>query len=76
MKRTWGTCSREGVIRLNTHLVKAPPEALDYVIAHEVCHLREMNHGRAFYELQDGLYPDWKTQRQHLRDHGHQYTQE
>jgi predicted metal-dependent hydrolase len=76
MKRTWGTCSRQGVIRLNTHLVKAPPEALDYVIAHELCHIEEMNHGPAFYELQKTLYPGWQEQRRHLRDLGHRYTQE
>ena len=76
MKRTWGTCSREGVVRLNTHLVKAPPACLDYVIAHELCHLREMNHGPAFYRLQQRLFPDWRTLRAHLREHGHRYTQE
>ena len=76
MRRTWGTCSRTGVIRLNTHLVKAPPASLDYVIAHELCHVREMNHGPAFYALQEQLYPDWRDEREHLRLFGARYTQE
>lgn len=76
MKRTWGTCSNQGVIRLNTHLVKAPPHLLDYVISHELCHLQEMNHGPAFYALQAALWPSWREDRQALREQGHRYTQE
>jgi predicted metal-dependent hydrolase len=76
MRATWGTCSQGGVIRLNTHLVKAPPASLDYVIAHELCHVQEMNHGPAFYALQDRLYPGWRDEREHLRIFGARYTQE
>jgi predicted metal-dependent hydrolase len=76
MKRTWGTCNRQGVIRLNTHLVKAPPLTADYVIAHELCHLKEMNHSASFYELLGSIYPDWKAHKKHLKDYGHRYTQE
>lgn len=76
MKRTWGTCNRQGTVRLNTHLIKAPPECLDYVITHELCHIQEMNHGPRFYALQEQLYPAWKPVRQHLRNFGHRYTQE
>lgn len=76
MRRTWGTCSRNGVIRLNTHLVKAPLACLDYVIAHELCHLQVMNHGPEFYALQERLWPDWRSTRAWLREHGHRYTQE
>lgn len=76
MTRTWGSCRRDGVIRLNTHLVKAPIPCLDYVIAHELCHLRVMNHGPDFYALQDRLWPDWRDARAHLRNHGHRYTQQ
>lgn len=76
MKKTWGTCSKSGVIRLNTHLVKAPPDSLDYVIAHELCHVEEMNHGPGFYALQETLYPEWRQAREHLRRFGPCYTQE
>lgn len=70
MKRTWGNCSSKGVIKLNTHLVKAPLQLIDSVIAHELCHLREMNHGKAFYALLQGLNPDWREDRRRLRTEG------
>lgn len=73
MKRTWGNCTAMGLITLNPHLVKAPPECIDYVIAHEICHLREHNHGKAFYALQAQLFPTWRESRAHLRDKGHIY---
>lgn len=76
MTRTWGTCRSNGVIRLNTHLVKAPVDCIDYVISHELCHLEEMNHGPRFYELQERLWPQWRSYRRHLRDHGGRYTRE
>jgi predicted metal-dependent hydrolase len=76
MRRTWGTCSREGVIRLNTHLIKAPEDCLDYVVAHELCHLEVMNHGPDFYALQERIWPDWRATRAWLRERGHCYTQE
>ena len=67
MKRTTGSCSRSGLITMNPHMVKAPPFLVDYVIAHEVCHLQEHNHGPGFYRLMDGLYPQWKEARAELR---------
>jgi len=76
MKRTWGSCSSKGVITLNPQLVKAPPECIDYVIAHEVCHLKEHNHGKVFYALQEQLYPPWREAKDHLRTRGHIYLHE
>jgi predicted metal-dependent hydrolase len=73
MKRTWGSCSSSGVITLNPHLVKAPPDCIDYVVAHEICHLREHNHSRAFYDLQDQLYPQWRAAKTRLKTQGHRY---
>jgi predicted metal-dependent hydrolase len=73
MKRTWGSCSSKGVITLNPHLVKSPPECIDYVIAHEVCHLREHNHGKDFYALQEQLFPGWRAAKTHLQTRGHIY---
>jgi len=70
MKRTWGNCSSKGVIKLNTHLVKAPLQLVDSVIAHELCHLREMNHGKAFYALLQNLNPNWREDRRRLRSEG------
>lgn len=70
MKRTWGNCSSSGVIKLNTHLIKAPLQLADSVIAHELCHLREMNHGKAFYALLQELNPNWREDRRRLRSEG------
>ena len=76
MKRTWGSCSASAVITLNPRLIKAPPICIDYVIAHELCHLQEMNHGKAFYALQSALYPQWAEARSHLRERAHVYLHE
>jgi len=73
MKRTWGNCSAKGVIKLNTHLVKAPMDIIDAVIAHELCHLEEMNHGKRFYVLLESLNPNWRRNRAELRSQGNLY---
>lgn len=73
MKRTWGNCSSAGVIKLNTHLIKAPLSVLDSVVAHELCHLKEMNHGKAFYALLEQLNPNWRQDRIQLRSEGNLY---
>jgi predicted metal-dependent hydrolase len=73
MKRTWGNCSSAGVIKLNTHLIKAPLPVLDSVIAHELCHLKVMNHGKAFYALLEQLNPNWRKDRIQLRSEGNLY---
>jgi predicted metal-dependent hydrolase len=73
MKRTWGNCSTSGVVKLNTHLAKAPLEIIDSVIAHEICHLQEMNHSGAFYALLDDLDPDWRHHRSRLKSDGFNY---
>ena len=73
MKRTWGNCSSSGVIKLNTHLIKAPLLIIDSVIAHELCHLVEMNHSKAFYALLEKLNPHWRQNRAWLRSEGNAY---
>lgn len=75
MNASWGTCSADGIVTLNPLLMRAPARCIDYVIAHEVCHLREHNHGPRFYALQDQLYPGWQKARQQLHDKGHIYLQ-
>ncbi len=66
MRRRWGSCSSQGLITLNTHLIKASPEYIDYVIIHELCHLREHNHSRRFYQLMDQILPSWRDMKQKL----------
>jgi predicted metal-dependent hydrolase len=69
MKRRWGSCSNKGIITLNSELVKLPDEYTEYVITHELCHLRHHNHGEKFYKLLSEIYPEWKQARKELRQH-------
>jgi hypothetical protein len=63
LRSRWGSCSADGRIMLNTQLMQLPEELVDYVICHELAHLREMNHSAAFYAVQASLNPDWQAQR-------------
>lgn len=56
----WGSCSPSGTIILNLQLVKTPTRCIDYVIIHELCHLKEHNHSRAFYCLMCRAMPHWE----------------
>ena len=60
MTRQWGSCSPQGRIALNVDLVRVPTECIDYVLLHELCHLKAHNHGPAFYRLLNAHLPDWK----------------
>ncbi len=66
----WGSCSPGGTLSFNWRLVLAPAEVLDYVVVHELCHLREPNHSRRFWELVEERRPEWRKQRDWLREHG------
>ncbi len=63
MKNRWGSCTQEGKILLNPELITAPKQCIEYVIIHELCHLKEHNHGPKFYSLLNDLMPDWETRR-------------
>jgi predicted metal-dependent hydrolase len=67
MKSRLGSCSSRGAITLNTELIKAPDQYIEYVITHELCHLKHHNHGPHFYELLSELLPDWKKTKKELR---------
>ena len=66
----WGSCRHDGVIQLNWKLIKAPPEVIDYVILHELCHLRFFNHSTDFWQLVASYRPDYQQQRQWLKQNG------
>lgn len=66
----WGSCSSSGALSFSWRLIFAPSRVLDYVAAHEVAHLREMNHSRRFWDLVERLKPDWRDDRDWLRQHG------
>lgn len=59
MKRQWGSCSPTGILSLNPHLVKASPIYIDYVLLHELCHLKLHNHSTGFYQLLKRHMPGW-----------------
>jgi hypothetical protein len=69
----WGSLSAKGVVSLNWRLLKAPLEAVDYVICHELAHFRQRNHSAAFWREVAVLYPDWEKIRGELRQNGRLY---
>ena len=69
MTRCWGTCSIANArIRLNLLLARQPKEALEYIVLHELCHLRYKNHNKAFVALLDKYMPNWRDVKKRLRE--------
>lgn len=66
VKSYWGNCSSKGVIRFNLQLVYATPEAVSYVVVHELAHLRYQGHGKRFWNLVNQVYPRASLMRRHL----------
>lgn len=69
-KSRWGSCSSKRNLNFNWRVILAPPEVADYVVVHELCHLRHMNHSQEFWSEVAGILPDYKERRQWLREHG------
>ena len=69
-KTRWGSCSSMGNINLNLRLMMAPEAAIDYVIVHELCHLRILNHSPAFWSLVETCLPDYRRWRAWFKEHG------
>ena len=69
--KRWGSCSAKGNLNLNWKLVMAPPIILDYVVAHELCHLKHPNHQSEFWKMLGGLMPDYASRRDWLKKNGH-----
>jgi len=67
-KTRWGSCSRNGNISLNYRIVHLPEKYLDYVVVHELCHLKEFNHSRKFWDLVATAVPDFKKARKEIRN--------
>ena len=66
MRKRWGSLSEKGTLTLNADLIRAPKECIDYVVTHELCHLKHRDHGPEFYKLLELLVPDWKKTKHKL----------
>lgn len=66
-KTRWGSCSSKGNLNFNCLLMRMPPEVIDYVVVHELCHRKEMNHSKAFWQEVEKVLPDYKSRRQWLK---------
>ncbi|MBQ6569775.1 MAG: M48 family metallopeptidase [Clostridia bacterium] len=66
----WGSCSSNGNLNFNCLLMLTPPEVIDSVVVHELCHLKEMNHSAKFYDVIQSVYPDYKKWNRWLKDNG------
>ncbi len=66
----WGSCSSKGNLNFNCLLMLTPPEILDYVVVHELCHRKEMNHSARFWAQVERIIPDWPVKRKWLKENG------
>ena len=69
-KRRWGSCDRSGTIRLNWRIIQAPMRLVDYVVVHELVHLRHRGHGRQYWQALGRIMPDYERRREDLRQRG------
>jgi len=74
-KTRWGSCSTKGTLSFHWKLILAPPQVLDYVVIHEVCHLLHMNHSPEFWNEVASLMPDYQTYRNWLKKNGSRLAQ-
>lgn len=69
-KSRWGSCSSKKDITFNYRLIMAPIESFDYVVVHELCHLKHMNHDRSFWRLVGSIFPNYKERQKYLNKYG------
>ena len=69
-KTRWGSCSQTGNLNFNFRLILAPSEVLDYVVVHELCHRRQMNHSTQFWQEVAQVLPDYRKRKAWLTENG------
>ncbi|MCR1952650.1 M48 family metallopeptidase [Clostridium sp. DSM 100503] len=69
-KSLWGSCNSKREIRLNWRLVLMPQFVMDYIIIHELCHIKQMNHSKEFWKLVESYYPNYKESKDWLKENG------
>lgn len=69
-KTRWGSCSQVGNLNFNCHLMEMPTEILDYVVVHELCHRKQMNHSRLFWMEVEKVLPDYQVRQRWLKQNG------
>lgn len=74
-KTRWGSCSKKGNLNFNYKIVLLPPETVDYIIVHELCHLREFNHSQNFWALVAQTIPNYKIIKQKLKNNPFNLTE-
>jgi predicted metal-dependent hydrolase len=72
MRAQWGSCCETGLVTFNSLLVKVPLRLIDYVVLHELVHLKHHDHGKGFERLMDSHMPDWRRRRRELNELGEQ----
>jgi len=68
-RRIWGSCSKKGNLNFNYRVIFLPSHLADYIIVHELCHLKELNHSRNFWELVERGMPEYKKIRKELKNY-------
>lgn len=73
-KKRWGSCSCSGVLNFSWRLIMAPQFVVEYVVVHELAHIKELNHSKKFWQIVAGVLPGYTSARKWLKDHGHLLT--
>jgi predicted metal-dependent hydrolase len=72
-EKRWGSCSADDNLSFSFRLIMAPPDIIDYVIVHELMHIKEKNHSAAFWKLMEAVMPEYKIHRRWLKDNNHKF---
>ena len=69
-KTRWGSCSNDGNLNFNCLLMQTPQDIIDYVVVHELCHRKEMNHSKLFWSHVESILPDYRIRKKWLKENG------